>query len=210
MRASHKAILLCLAATAIVCPRARAQSLDGTAAKWIKDVDRGNKIGGLGARLGLFLTSTDHFASGLEVGYAGLGSFQSELELGRHHEESELLLSRTDRKLWYATVTVRRRWMVLGPNTGLYAGGGTGLYYLRTKSEALDESGDPLSVRMMFQERSGGSAHLGMNVGGGWTIHNHGPLPGSIDFDVRLHVLPFSAVTGVRTLLTFSAGLNLF
>jgi hypothetical protein len=207
MKAHLKTLALIATGAAVVCPCARAQAITSPPVV-IKDFEKGNRTGSLGARLGVFLTRNESVASGFELGYASLSGFESELEMGPGHE-SEFHINRTNRKLWYATFTVRRHWLNLAPNTGLYAGAGTGVYYLRSKSEFWEPTAaDPLE-RMLFRESVNGAAQFGLNVGGGWTLTGRG-LPGALDLDARLHVLPFAGGRWVRSLLTFSAGLNLF
>lgn len=208
MKTNLGCLTLALAASAVICPCANAQAASTHPVGLVKEIEKGNKTG-LGARLGVFMARNDRVASGFELGYARLSGIESELHMGPGEDSAELHLNRTDRRLWYATFTVRRRWMDTGTNSGLYAGAGTGLYYLRNKREVWEPTGTDLGLGMEFRESTTGSAHFGVNFGGGFSFKPVG-LPGAMDLDARLHVLPFSGGSGIRSVLTFSAGLHLF
>ena len=199
-----RTLALGLLAAAVLCPCATAQQAGAGLAK---EVEQGS-LGSLGARIAVFFAKTDHVASGVEVGYSRLAGLETEFRMGPS-DQSVLQWERAQRKLWHATFNVRRQWLDVGPQSALYAGGGTGVYYLSTKSEFWEGANTGFGNDPKFRESNNNSLHFGMNVGGGLSLRpTRGP--GSIDFGIRLHMLPFAGSEGVRSVLTFSAGLSLF
>ena len=204
MRFFQRPAVLLLAASAAICPCVAAQGLG--ASGLVKRVDRGHDLGSLGTRVSV-LFSRSALTSGLELGYTGLPGVETEttLDPGGQVEYHPI---RITEKLWHAAFTVRREWINVDGIGGLYAAGGPGLYYLRAKTESwADRSG--VTNSSIFTESTAGSFTPGLNVGGGFALRG-GPGPGSVDLDVRFHLMPFAGGTGVRSVLTFSAGLSLF
>ncbi len=202
-----KTVAIAFIASAAFCPCAQAQEANAATRGLPGQIEKGS-LGSMGARVSVFFAKTPRFATGFEVGYSRLAGVESEFRMGPE-DQSVLQWERADRKLWHATFTLRRNWG-LGPRgSGLYAGGGTGLYYLSTKSEFWEQGAVGSRSDPRFRKASDNSLHVGANIGGGWSLQ---PLrgAGAVDFDVRLHMLPFAGGEGVRSVLTFSVGLSFF
>lgn len=163
---------------------------------------------GIGSRISLFLLGQSSFRSGIEVGYAKTGHVEERAGFGGRVLGSGFQVRTSSTRLWHATIVARRQWPALNRQINVYVVGGTGVYMDRTSTERFLYDADS---RALGREMTAGhtSWEFGSNVGAGIELKRPG-WPGAIDIDARLHVLPFSSLSGPRTLMTFSAGLNFF
>jgi hypothetical protein len=144
---------------------------------------------------------------GIERGSTGVGSRVSFL-FGPKSGLRSGIETVTSTRLWHAAVISRRQWPTPSRRLSIYAAGGTGVYMARTSTEHFLFDAD--ARQLGRDSKVGGSEwEFGANLGAGLQVAPPGSL-GAIDLDIRLHVLPFSSVSGVRTLMTFSAGLSFF
>jgi hypothetical protein len=159
---------------------------------------------GIGAHLSMFFNRGSAFRPGLEIGYSKLGrtelhSLLDDSEFGRGFQR---ITSST--KLWHASLVARRQWPAFSDRARLYAVGGTGLYMGRTSTDEVRSS------NMLDALTTGRTSwDFGASLGVGVELHQVG-LPGAFGFDARVHVLPFSGISGPRALFTVSAGLSFF
>lgn len=196
-----------LAATCMSCVMASAaRAQDGTV-RLPATVERGPGLGGVGARLSILFLGGERLSSGLEVGFASLSGSEKEVRHLGVQGSTVLEFEEPSRKMWHATFTTRREWFG-DKSTGLYAGVGTGVYYLSERTEYWQSSATD-HTRLDFRSVPGGSFQFGLNVGGGVQVQ---PIPriGALDLDARWHVLPFAGSLGLRSVFTVSAGLSIF
>jgi opacity protein-like surface antigen len=196
-----RSIVLACATCATVTVAATAQQggvLDG--------IERGNT--GIGSRIGFFFGAKSGLRSGIEVGYSRTGRGEGRISFGDPLLGAGFQNTITSTKLWHATVVARKEWPTPSRRLSLYAVGGTGVYMGRTSTERFSFDADARRLGSDLQV-GGREWEFGANLGAGIELRPPGSL-GAIDLDARLHVLPFSAVSGVRTLMTFSAGLSFF
>ena len=196
-----RSLALACATCATVTVAATAQQsgvLDG--------VERGST--GIGSRIGFFLGQKSGIRLGIEMGYSKTGRGEEQISFGDAVLGAGLRTTTTSTRLWHATVGARKHWPTPSRRLSLYAAGGAGVYMGRTSTESFLFDAD--ARRLGRDLQVGGSEwEFGSNLGAGLQLRPPGSL-GAIDLDARLHVLPFSTVSGVRTLMTFSAGLSLF
>lgn len=195
------------AATCLSCvPATAAVAQEGTATL-PATIERGPSLGGVGARLSILFLGGERFSSGLEFGFASLSGSEEEMRHLGVGGSTVLEFEEPSRKMWHATFTTRREWF-RDQSAGLYAGVGTGVYYLSERTEYWEPSATDHG-RLDFQSVPGGSFQFGLNVGGGVQVQ---PIPriGSLDLDARWHILPFAGSLGVQSVFTVSAGLSIF
>jgi opacity protein-like surface antigen len=169
-------------------------------------VERGST--GIGSRIGFFLGAKSGLRLGIEMGYSKTGRGEEKVSFGDPALGPGFRTTTTSTRLWHATVGARKHWPTPSRRLSLYAAGGTGVYMGRTSTERFLFDAD--ARRLGHDLQAGGSEwEFGANLGAGLQVRPPGSL-GAIDLDARLHVLPFSSHSGVRTLLTFSAGLSFF
>jgi opacity protein-like surface antigen len=170
-------------------------------------IERGPSLGGVGARISFLFLGDERISSGLEFGFASVsGSEKDMVHLGVSGS-AVLEFEEPSRKMWHATFTARREWF--NENTaGLYAGIGTGVYYLTERTEYWQA--DPINhARLDFRSVPGSSWQFGLNLGGGIQVQPIRHL-GSLDLDARLHILPFAGSLGLQSVFTVSAGISIF
>ena len=163
---------------------------------------------GIGSHVSVFFGSSSVFRSGIEVGYSKTGRIEQEFSLGETSTALGLETHTSSTRLWHASVVARREWPTFGQRARVYAVGGTGLYLGRTATSVLrydSSTGNVIEGATSHQR----DWEFGANVGAGVEFHRVG-LPGALGLDARFHLLPFSATSGPRTLLTVSAGLSFF
>jgi len=184
---SVRSLALACATCATVTVAATAQQsglLDG--------VERGSTA--IGSRIGVFRGAKSGLRFGIEMGYSKTGRGET--------------TTTSSTRLWHATASARKHWPTPSRRLSLYATGGAGVYMGRTSTEHSLFDAD--ARRLGRDLQVGGSEwEFGANLGAGLQLRPPGSL-GAIDLDARLHVLPFSSVSGVRTLMTFSVGLSFF
>ena len=192
---------------AITC--ATCVTLTGTAAAQQGIQERIERSGtGIGSRVSFFFTGRLAFRSGIEVGYSRMGRSEQQTVFGHSEFDSGFQNTISSSRLYHATIVARRQWPALNRNVSFYAVGGTGIYLGRTSTE-----------RFLYDANARAFGHdlkvgthdweFGANVGVGIELKRVS-WPGAIDLDARFHVLPFSGLSGPRTLMTISAGLNFF
>ena len=163
---------------------------------------------GIGSRVSFFLTGGSSFRSGIEVGYSRLGRSEQQTVLGDPMFGSGFENTTSRSRLYHATVVARRKWPALNRNVSFYAVGGTGIYLGQTSTERFLYDANARALGRDMKATTQDWA-FGANVGAGIELKRVG-WPGAIDLDARFHVFPFSGLSGPRTLMTFSAGLNFF
>ncbi len=169
-------------------------------------IERGST--GIGSRVSFFFSGRSAFRSGIEVGYSRVGRSEQRAFFGDPMFGSGFESTTSSTRLYHATVVVRRQWPALNRNVSFYAVGGTGVYLGRTSTERFlyDANARALGRDLKVGQQDW---QFGANVGAGIELKRVG-WPGAIDLDARFHVLPFSGLSGPRTLMTISAGLNFF
>jgi opacity protein-like surface antigen len=196
-----RSIALACATCASVTVAATAQQggvLDG--------IERGST--GIGSRVSFLFGPKSGLRSGIEVGYSKTGRGEELTYVGDPAFGTGFRSTVTSTRLWHAAVIARRQWPTPSRRLSIYAAGGTGVYMARTSTEHFLFDAD--ARQLGRDSKVGGSEwEFGANLGAGLQVAPPGSL-GAIDLDIRLHVLPFSSVSGVRTLMTFSAGLSFF
>ncbi len=193
----------------IVIACATCVTLTGTAAaqqEIPERIERGST--GIGSRLSLFFAGRSAFRAGIEVGYSRMGRSEQRTLFGDSEFGSGFQSTTTNSRLYHATIVARRQWPTFNRSVSFYAVGGTGVYLGRTSTERFVSDANAQAfgrdLRVGRQDWE-----FGANVGAGIELKRVG-WPGAIDLDARFHVLPFSGLSGPRTLMTFSAGLNFF
>ena len=192
---------------AIAC--ATCVTLTGTAAAQQEISERIERGGtGIGSRVSFFFTGRSAFRAGIEVGYSKMGRSDQRTLFGDSELGSGFQSTTTNSRLYHATIVARRQWPTFNRSVSFYAVGGTGVYLDRTSTERFVSDANAQAfgrdLRVGRQDWE-----FGANVGAGIELKRVG-WPGAIDLDARFHVLPFSGLSGPRTLMTFSAGLNFF
>ncbi len=170
------------------------------------DLERGST--GIGSHLRLFLSGKSNLRSGVEVGYSRIGRVEGEWSIGARGFSSVREINTSSTRLWHATVIAKRQWPSVPRFARAYAVAGTGLYLVRASTESFRY--DALTNDLIDSGKtSRRSWEFGANVGAGVEL-NQSYWPGTVDLDARLHLLPFSDVSGPRTLFTVAVGLSFF